>query len=136
MTDDAPAQRADIDQRLADLAQREHPAWTVARSSTGVPFYAVMQGRFWAKVVAALSDTEAVAYLTAKPTATEDPLKPTNVLARVDGDPISCLKAVTSYAFTTRTSRDVTPDHFDQADKGLRTFVAHVVTALEAPHDQ
>jgi hypothetical protein len=130
MTDDTTTRRADIAQRLADLTWRGHPSWLVVRAPTVVPFYAVVQGRFWARVVAALNDTEAVAYLTAKPTAAEDPLQPTNVLARVDGDPITCLKAVTSYAFTARATRDLTPDHFDKADKGLRAFVARVVAAL------
>lgn len=134
MTDDTTTRRADIDQRLADLKGREHLPWSVVRAPAGLPFCAVTQGRFWARVVAALSDTEAVAYLTAKPTAAEDPLEPTNVLARVDGDPITCLKAATSYAFTARANRDLTPDHFDKADKGLRTFVARVVAALvDAP---
>lgn len=130
MTDDTTLRRAAIDQRLADLTRHEHPHWSVVRSSAGVPFYAVTQARFWATVVAALTDTHAVAYLTAKPTAAENPLEPTNVLARVDGDPLTCLTAVTGYAFTARANRDLTPDHFNKADKGLREFVARVVAAL------
>ena len=131
MSDDTSTRRADTDQRLTDLAGREHLPWKVAQSPAGVPFYAVAQGRFWARVVAAMTETEAVAYLTAKPTAAENPFQPTNVLARADGDAVTCLKAATSYAFTVRANRDLTPDHFDNADKGLRTFVARVVAAVK-----
>jgi hypothetical protein len=130
---DATSRLADIDQRLTDLARRSgEPPWTVARSATGLPCYVVFQRRFWASVAVILDVDTAVAYLTARPTATEDPLKPTNTLFRIDGDAVTCLKALSSHAMSARVSKDLTPDHFDAADAELRAFVASVVEAVDA----
>jgi hypothetical protein len=130
---DTAARLAEIDQRLTDFERRtgELP-WTVARSAGGLPCYVLVQRRFWASVAAIRDLDTAVAYLTARPTATEDPLKPTNTLVRVDGDAIKCLRALTSHAMSARASKDLTPDHFDAADEGLRAFVASVVAVVDA----
>lgn len=129
---DATSRLADINQRLADLARRGgEPPWTVARAATGLPCYAVFQRRFWASVAVIHDVDTAVAYLTARPTATEDPLNPTNTLIRVDGDAVTCLKALTSHAMSARASKDLTPDHFDAADASLRAFVASVVAVVD-----
>lgn len=128
---DTTPRLADINQRLADLARPDNvPRWTVARSAGGLPCYAVLQRRFWARVVVIRDVDNAIAYLTARPTATEDPLKPTNTLVRVDGDAITCLKALASYSMSTRANKDLTPDHFDAADASLRRFVANVVALV------
>ncbi len=131
---DTAARLADIDQRLTDLARRDgEPRWTVARSAGGLlPCYVVFQRRFWASVAVIRDADTAVAYLTARPTAAEDPLKPTNTLVLIDGDAITCLKALTSHAMSARASKDLTPDHFDAADAGLRAFVASVVEVVDA----
>lgn len=132
MTDDDATTLADISQRLADLVRTEHyPPWTVRQAPAGLPCYALLQRRFWAKVVVILSADAAVTYLTVRPTATEDPLTPTNTLVRVDGDAITCLKALGSRALRERPSHELTPDHFDAADIGLRAFVADVVAAVD-----
>lgn len=123
---------ADINQRLVDLARLDHvPRWIVTHSATGLPCYAMQQRRFWARVVVIRDIDNAVAYLTARPTATEDPLKPTNTLVRVDSDAITCLNALVSYAMSRRANGDLTPDHFDAADASLRAFVANVVALVD-----
>lgn len=132
MTDDVTP-LADITQRLIDLERTNcHPRWTVVSSPGGpVPFYALYQRRYWAVVVAAITEKEAVAYLTAKPKVTEDPLTPGNVLECVYGTAVDCLKAGASYmAVPARRHVAPYPVDFDRADVKLRDFVAQVVTAV------
>lgn len=138
MTDNETSPRlVDVNQRLTDLAKRDgEPRWTVIRSPGGLPCYALLQRRFWARVVVIRDVDNAVAYLTARPTATENPLQPTNALVRVDGDAITCLKALASYAMSARANKDLTPDHFDAADAKLRTFVAEIVALVDGRHDR
>lgn len=136
MTDLTPP-LADIDQRLTDLTRSlAEPRWTVARVPGGgpVPFYALYQRRFWAVVIAAISEDKAVAYLTAKPHAIEDPLVPGNALQCLRGTAVECLKAGAAYmAVHEREHMAPYQPDFDRADRALRESMAEVLDRLNAP---
>jgi hypothetical protein len=127
---------ADIDLRLNDLTRSlAEPKWTVARAPGGgpLPFYALYQRRFWAVVIAAISEDTAVAYLTAKPHAIEDPLVPGNALQFLRGTALECLKAGGSYmAVHERQHMAPYGPDFERANRALREFVANVVDAVSA----
>lgn len=132
VTSDDTTTLDEINRRFTDLGRLDpHSPWTVRRSRAGLPCYAVLQREYWARVVVILAVDAAVTYMTARPSATEDPLDPMNTLVRVDGDALTCLKALDSYALRDRVNHELTPDHFDAADVALRAFVFNVVTEVD-----
>lgn len=132
VTSDDTTALDEINHRLTDLGRLDpYSPWTVRRSPAGLPCYAVLQRQYWAKVVVIRAVDAAVTYMTARPSATEDPLDPMNTLVRVDGDALTCLKALDSYALRDRVNHELTPDHFDAADVALRAFVFNVVAEVD-----
>lgn len=134
--DTTTQQLADIDRRITDLTRPpQEPRWSVFRSQVSeVLSYGLLQRKYWTTVFAIHDVDLAVIYITAKPTAGENPLEPGNALDRVDGDALTCLRLASSHKFIMRPRNDMTltDADFDRADKGLRRFVADVVALVDS----